>query len=390
MNLNNTNNIPFQRVLFQLDLLRISSRSGKTMIIKLQIRILLAVPLLFSILSCTTTSILDKVYPTLSDGKYDSEFPYKNSSQQLEEVSNSIRLINSIAFYESYVFDRNKNFTLLQLNQIDFEKNAVEKVYFNRTASGTGTIIFAHQGLVALLTVAHIVSFPDTVVSYFVNPDGTSSQIIESVSIKSKQTNYVSDFPESGELDVILINKNLDVALLGKKYAPNETNNLTAFSYPWGNSTELEWGSFIYVFGFPMNYKMISKGIVSNPSKEKHQFIIDAVFNRGYSGGIVLAIRDGVPNFELVGIVKSVPADFEYTLRPLIKERDLEYNPMLPYKGDVYVDKEQVLRIGITKVIGIESVKDFLISRKDELISRGYTFRNLFVIPNQTILKQVH
>ncbi|MBI5729865.1 MAG: trypsin-like peptidase domain-containing protein [Ignavibacteriales bacterium] len=360
------------------------------MIRKLQIRILLVVPVIISILSCSSTSILDKVYPTLSDGKYDSEFPYKNSSQQLEEVSNSIRLINSIAFYESYVFDRYKNFTLLQLNQTDFEKNAVEKVYFNRTASGTGTIIFAHQGLVALLTVAHIVSFPDTVVSYFVNPDGISSQFVESISIKLKQTNYVSDFPESGELDVILKDKNMDVALLGKKYSPNETNNMTVFQYPWGNSTELEWGSFIYVFGFPMNYKMISKGIVSSPGKEKHIFLIDAVFNKGCSGGIVLAIRDGVPNFELVGIVKSVPAEFENTLRPLIKERDLEYNPMLPYKGDVYVDKEQVLRIGITKVIGIETVKDFLISKKNDLISMGYNFKDLFSPTNQTILKQIH
>lgn len=359
------------------------------MIRKFQIRILLAVPVIFSILSCSSTSILDKVYPTLSDGKYDSEFPYKNSSQQLEEVSNSIRLINSIAFYESYVFDQKNKLTLKQLLQTDIENKAAEKVFFNRTASGTGTIIFAHQGLVALLTVAHIVSFPDTVVSYFVNRDGTSSQFVESISIKSKQTNYISDFPGNGELEIIMQDKNIDVAILGKKYSPNETNNLTTFSYPWGNSTELEWGSFIYVFGFPMNYKMISKGIVSSPGKEKHTFIIDAVFNRGYSGGIVLAIRDGVPNFELVGIVKSVPAEFENTLRPLIKERDLDYNPMLPYKGEVYVDKEQVLRIGITKVIGIEIVKDFLISRKDELISRGYNFPDLFVMPNQTILKKI-
>lgn len=360
------------------------------MIRKFQIRILLAVPVLLSTLSCTSSSIFEKVYPTLNDGKYDSEFPYKNSSQQLEEVSSSIRLINSIAFYESYIFDRNKNFTLQQIKQTDIEKNAVEKIYFNRAASGTGTIIFANQGLVALLTVAHIVSFPDTVISYFVNPDGASSQFIESISIKSKQTNYVSDFPESGELDVILQDKNMDIALLGRRYSSNETLRMAAFNYPWGNSTELEWGSFIYVFGFPMNYKMISKGIVSNPGKEKHIFLIDAVFNKGCSGGIVLAIRDGVPNFELVGIVKSVPAEFENTLRPLIKERDFEYNPMLPYKGDVYVDKEQVLRIGITKVIGIETVKDFLISKKNDLISMGYNFPDLFSSTNPTILKQIH
>jgi len=357
---------------------------------KIQIRILLALPVIFSLLSCSSTSIMEKVYPTLSDGKYDSEFPYKNSSQQLEEVSNSIRLINSIAFYESYVFNRDNSFTLKQLKQVDIEKIASEKVYFNRTASGTGTIIFANQGLVALLTVAHFVSFPDTVVSYFADPDGTSSQLIESISIKSKQTNYVSDFPGDGELDVILQDKNSDIALLGGRYTSNETLRMQAFNYPWGNSAELEWGSFIYVFGYPMNYKMISKGIVSSPGKEKYSFLIDAVFNKGSSGGIVLAIRDGVPNFELVGMVKSVPAEVENTLRPLMKESNLEYNPMLPYKGDIYVDKEQILRIGITKVIGIEAVKDFLLSKKSELISMGYNFKELFGANNPIILKQVH
>ena len=211
------------------------------MILKPHIRILLAVPVIFSIFSCSSTSVFDKVYPTLNDGKYDSEFPYRNSSQQLEEISNSIRLINSIAFYDSYVFDQKNKLTIEQLIKTDPKTKAIQEVYFSRTASGTGTIVFANQGLVALLTVAHIVSFPDTVVSYFVNPDGTSSQFVESISFKSKQTNYISDFPSNGELDVLLLDKNLDIALLGKKYPSNETNTLTTFSYPWGNSTELEW-----------------------------------------------------------------------------------------------------------------------------------------------------
>ena len=121
-----------------------------------------------------------------------------------------------------------------------------------------------------------------------------------------------------------------------------------------------------------------------------HMKGVNRILEVGCNTGHNFLVWPNLGNFELVGIVKSVPAEFEYTLRPLIKERDLEYNPMLPYKGDVYVDKEQVLRIGITKVIGIELVKDFLISHKDELTSRGYTFRDLFVTPNQIILKQVH
>ena len=340
--------------------------------------------------SCLPSALAEKDNLQTGDGKYDSEFPNKAASPRLEQISNSIKLINSIAFYESLVFDQKNKFTVSQAHNIELEKIAIEKVYFNRTASGSGTIVLEDRGLVGLISVAHIVSFPDTVFSYFVNPDGTPSKYVESISIKLKQSNYVPDFPEGGELNLIAIDKALDLALLGKKYSAYQTSSLHVFNFPWGKSSELEWGTFVYVFGFPMNYKMLSTGIVSSPGKEKNSFLIDAVFNRGYSGGIVLEIRDGIPNFELVGIVKSVPADFEYTVRPLTKEKEYEYNPMLPYKGEVYIEKQQIPRVGITKVIGIEALKDFLIANKDELISIGYDFRNLFNIPTQTILKKIH
>ena len=116
-------------------------------------------------------------------------------------------------------------------------------------------------------------------------------------------------------------------------------------------------------------------------------FLIDAVFNRGYSGGIVLAIRDGVPNFELVGLVRSVPAEYEYIVRPLTMEHDMDYNPLIPYNGETYVDKIQTLRMGITKVIGIEIVKEFIDKNKEFLLSEGYNFRDFF--PNQTTRMKV-
>ena len=360
------------------------------MVKKICFIIISAVLFLISNLSCSSTSVYDKVYPTLSDGFYDSEFPYRNSSAQLEEISGSIRLINSIAFYTSYVFDPSSKFIASMVNKINFEKTAIEKITFNRTASGTSTIILEDHGTVALLSVAHIVAFPDTIISHFVNPDGSFSQYIQSVSIKTKQTNYVPDLPDNGEVEIVLLDKARDVALLGRHFSPMKTFAAPYFKYPWGKSSELEWGSFVYVFGFPMNYKMISKAIVSSPNKEKHTFLIDAVFNRGYSGGIVLAIRDGVPNFELVGLVRSVPAEYQYTLRPLTKEQDFDFNPMLPFKGDAYVDREQVLRTGITKIIGIEVVEQFLLEHKQELIEKGYFLRDLFNVPEGLKLKTIH
>jgi hypothetical protein len=76
--------------------------------------------------------------------------------------------------------------------------------------------------------------------------------------------------------------------------------------------------------------------------------------------------------------VKSVPAEYEDVIRPLTKDQSSEINPMLPYKGDLYIEKQQVVSPGITKVIAIESVKELFLEHKDELIRKGFYFKNLF------------
>ena len=134
-----------------------------------------------------------------------------------------------------------------------------------------------------------------------------------------------------------------------------------------------------------MNYKMITKAIVSKSSKDKNTFLIDAGFDKGSSGGIVLAIRDGVPNFELVGLVRSVPAEYEFSLKPFTKESDLDFNPMIPYKGEAYVEKAQIFKTGITKAIAVETIKDFISSHEKDIYQKGYMLRNFFSNPTRLI-----
>jgi len=339
----------------------------------------------FFLFSCTSTDLMDKVYPTLQDGKYDSEFPYRNSSVQLEEISNTIKLINTIAFYTSYIFPDESRIYKRDLAKIEFEKTAAKEVFFNRTASGTATVIEANQNYVVLLTVSHVVSFPDTVISYFINPDGSSSNYVQSISIKTRQTHYVPDLPQTGEFELIVHDPLLDIALLGHHFKTSNAFTLPEFSYPWGNSSELEWGSFVYVFGFPMNFKMVTKGIVSKSSKDKNTFLIDAGFDKGSSGGIVLAVRDGVPNFELVGLVRSVPAEYEFSLKPFATENEIDFNPMIPYKGQAYVDKTQIFKNGIIKVIAVETVKNFIEHKEKVVNEKGYLLGNFIQKPTRLI-----
>ena len=139
----------------------------------------------------------------------------------------------------------------------------------------------------------------------------------------------------------------------------------------------MEWGDFVYFFGFPLNYKMISKGIISSPLFDKDGgFLIDGVVNRGLSGGIVLAIRDGVPNFELVGIIQWMPEETYSILTP--PKSLMNYNKLIPYHGEEFVDQLKLYKYGITKVIPIDVIIDFIKKNQNYLIDKGYDLKNFF------------
>ena len=340
--------------------------------------IILLLPLFY--LSCSTS--YKNVFPTLNDGKYDSEFPYKGASKQLEEISNTIQRVNCIAFYNSFLLKENSNVRKSDLNENSIGKNLKQKILYEKTSSGTATILSNKGGYVALLTAAHVVNFPDTIITYFSDANGIFTDYIESVSIKESQKNYIAGFPDGSQVNIVVIDNSADVAILGNQYAPTFSIKLPVFNYPNGSAKELEWGSFVYFFGFPLNYKMISKGIVSNPSFNKDgSFLIDGVVNRGFSGGIVLAIRDGIPNFELVGIIQWMP---EETVSILSPPKTLKnYNELIPYNGNEYINQIKLYNYGITKVIPIEVIKDFIKKNQNYLSSRGYELTNFFKQPNQ-------
>ncbi|MCK9203995.1 MAG: hypothetical protein M0P58_06080 [Bacteroidales bacterium] len=50
--------------------------------------------------------------------------------------------------------------------------------------------------------------------------------------------------------------------------------------------------------------------------KERVKREIVYLLNKGFNGGTILAVRDGIPNFELVGLVKSISTKREYVLCP--------------------------------------------------------------------------
>jgi hypothetical protein len=338
---------------------------------------------LLGLLALSCASPYTQVYPTLVDGKYDSEFPYRGCSVQLEEIGESVKMVNCIAYYRTFLFTRDEHIRAKDVTPGLLASRAREAVIATSQASGTATIIHAENRRVVLLTCAHVVGYPDTVIAYFATPDHRQSEFVRSVAIKEKQTTYVAVLPEGGELEVLAMDKTIDVALLGKTLDAEPFPPIPRFAFPARTAKEHEWGSVVYLFGYPSGYRMVTKGIVSSPNRDRRgSFLIDAVFNRGFSGGIALAIRDGVPNFELVGIVKLVSGHPAYVLTPRAGDDTPEYDPGVPYIGETFVEKRMDIEYGIVQAVSMESIAGFIDQVRDRLAARGYPLR----FPNMTAI----
>jgi hypothetical protein len=124
---------------------------------------------------------------------------------------------------------------------------------------------------------------------------------------------------------------------------------------------------------------MITRGIVSKPIQRNDDiFLIDASFNEGFSGGVVLAIKDGVPNFELVGLGKSASASYENILVPEEKEYEKRYNEDVPYEGEVYVTRKREVNYGITRAISSNAIVKFYNKNRKEMLEKGYNLDMIF------------
>lgn len=321
----------------------------------------------------------------LLDGEYDSEFPQTPVSDYLEKITESVKLVSILAFYESFDFNRQSEIIKEDINEDLLEKAATARYTFEKPSTGSATIVYYHNNRVALLTCAHIVDFPDTVITYYRDAFGINTKYIQSIAFKVKQNNNLIDLPQLRNFEILAMDPKMDVAIIGKEiklldsYSNQSLIYIPVLEYPLGSAEDLNWGSFVYIIGYPRAKKMVSTATVSSPNYDRnYSFLIDASLQRGMSGGIVLAIRDGVPNFEIVGMTNAVSAETQYILQP---EKDIdisEWDVHRPYTGDIYAHMHKSIYYGITYAISIEKIKRFMQNNKDLLLSKGYNIRSFF------------
>ena len=326
--------------------------------------------IILTLFSCTRY-IHDFSNLIVEDGQYDTEFPNRDCSAELREISNATKMLTCVGYYTEYKFTLGNRFTLPDIKI----EEAVKTTSFNNNSTGTATIIHKENNQIAMLTCAHIVNMPEKIITYFEEP---YDHYVASISFLTKKMIYCSEIV-TDDIEILVLDDKIDIAILGAK-TPDAINLVPVLDYPIGNAKKLNWGSFTYLFGFPRGYKMISHGIVSfsKPQPEKY-FYLDSPFNRGFSGGLVVGIKDGVPNFEMIGIATSAAAEFYQYLAPKLNNEAEDFEMTFePYKGEIFTKKLEMIMYGVTQITSINAITKFWEENRNYLDSRGYHLNSFF------------
>ncbi len=307
------------------------------------------------------------------DGQYDT-YPVGPVSKDIDAISLSVYKVNGIAFYTTYFFTKDHSFRRSQLADSLVYREAASQTVTHESTLGTGTVIYFDGNLTALVTCAHVTHFQDTIVRYFPNASGK----VQSVSVKMKQDIFVSGI-NGKEAQIVVQDLVRDIALLKMKLDSGLSSEIPVkLSYPAGKASDLRWGTYIYVLGFPMGHKMLTHGLVSMSGKvKKGTFISDAVFNRGISGAPVFAIRDGSPHFEWVGMARSGAMDKLLYLQPDLN-KDQTYTQSDNYKGNILVNNIMIINYGLTYSISIEEIIKFVHQHETEISEQGFQMDAFF------------
>lgn len=339
-----------------------------------RINLFALVGLFFVVLSCSTHENITNTQESAENSKYyDTEFPGNGLPDELEYISKTVKKLDCIAFYMTYVFPPGNEISAKGITDSILLLQSVNKTVNNESVSGTAMVIYNDGAKLCLLTCAHIINFPDTLITRYDNGEGA----IQTVSVKIKQQNFIRDLPAGSEISVLAIDEDSDIAIIGKTIEKNNPAQ-AVLNYPEGNTRDLQWGSVVYVMGYPIGNLMVTRAIVSNPGRaEKGRFLTDALYNRGISGSPVLAIRGGIPHFELVGMASSAAAKQLYYVKPGKDQPDY-INPEVPFTGDLYADHYKDIKYGVTYNVTIESIMKFLKENQEVLKANGYNKEQFF------------
>jgi len=320
--------------------------------------------IIFSVLievNCSrNTNKISKIPPTINQLKV----------EKLEELEKSILKITCTAYYEHHFYRQPSNIGE-KIPQQDLE---TDKNITSNSVAATGLIIYQDGQKMVLLTCHHVFDFQDTLETYYLDRNKNKTDYLSSRSILLGKNIYA--FHKNGRstrAELLSFDKANDLALV-----LSEPGNilLSEFSYQgsFGDADNLRLGQEVYLLGFPKGFFMVTRALVS-PSTTRKKFLVDASFNQGFSGGIVIAFNEMNASYEYLGMSNSVAYSSELILVPSGDSQNLDKYSSIPYTEDVFVRELNLINYGITFVVKSNEVIKFMESEMQRLKHEGHFLR---------------
>ena len=318
---------------------------------------------------CATTE--NSTQEVLDSGYYQNQALSPNVRNQVKESFESVRRIQSSVIYRTYHFPRNQMPTALEIPGLFLDEIAIDRTAGTHSTAGTAVVISINNRNALLLTAAHVVSMPDTLYHYSDVQSDANNRRVESVSIAQSKNQYVFTNRGIEMIEMLAQDSRRDLALM-KTVSDISDTDLKAITIPKGSPNRLDWTDVVYATGYPRGVQMVTRGIASRSEHPVRRITLDLSINRGFSGGPLFAVRNDGSGLEWLGTITSAMGEREYYLIPEnIPVED--FNPEMPYRGEVYVRSIPRIYYGISNAVDIDEARNFLRENRIVLISHGFT-----------------
>jgi len=219
-----------------------------------------------------------------------------------------------------------------------------------------------------LLTCYHVFNFRDTIETHYLDENYQATEFLKSRSIKYNQNVYVKH--SNGRWtqgEILSVDMENDLALIESGTVKLSTE--IPFGGSFSGADNLKLGEEVYMCGFPKGFFSVTRGIVT-PLPYEDRFIVDAPFNKGFSGGVVLFFNETGSSYSYAGMSNSTAYDSELILAPYDTPVIENYRG-IPYEGEIYRKELKLLNYGLTFVVESNVVSDFLRKEIDWLNKTG-------------------
>ena len=295
---------------------------------------------------------------------------------EFSKVENHVAKVYSSAEYVTYNIPADSLLKKADLKNAKLDSYSKHPV--TESTRGTATLIRRIQNKKILLSCYHIFNYPDTLIKYYQREDGTKTPFISHLSIKEKHRHFLKNNSGTSKVEIAAFDEKKDLALLITTTDINMMNS-GFIRLKTASKNQMKTGKEVFVMGYPNGYKMVTSGLMSKPFiKRPDKIMIDASFNKGYSGAPFFVLSPDCQCFKLAGIVNSSASEEKNILVPELPSHQKKYNSRRAYKESTYVEVDERIKYGITFTSSLQTIKSFYQENQQALIKKGINLEGFF------------